>query len=131
MKFIRMFLNDGNGPHGRVLKQGTVERMFVNGLPPGMRSGGWKTSIPSLSNDGEFDPGVPKTWSRSFQRNEERTATGRPAGSAMWAGLGNLYYWIDRANGIGGFWGSQILPFQDAVAYPGFVDFEGAVYRHR
>ena len=55
--------------------------------------------------------------------------TGRPAGSLMWAGLGNLYYWIDRRNGIGGFWGSQILPFMDAVSYPGFVDFEAAVYR--
>jgi methyl acetate hydrolase len=46
----------------------------------------------------------------------------------MWAGLGNLFYWIDRSNGIGGFWGSQILPFQDAASYPGFVEFETAVY---
>ena len=38
-------------------------------------------------------------------------------------------HWIDRKNGIGGFWGSQILPFQDCVSYPGFVDFEAAVYR--
>jgi methyl acetate hydrolase len=29
----------------------------------------------------------------------------------MWAGLANRFYWIDRKNGIGGFWGSQILPF--------------------
>lgn len=129
-KFIRMFLNDGAGPNGRVLKAETVEAMCRNGLPAGMHSGGWKTSIPSLSNDGEFDPGVTKTWAYTFQRNEEAAATGRPAGSLSWAGLGNLFYWIDRKNGIGGFWGSQILPFQDAVSYPGFVDFEAAVYRH-
>ncbi len=131
MQFIRMLLNDGAGAHGRVLKKETVDFMFQNGLPAGMASGGWSTSIPSLSNSGEFDPGVPKTWGRSFQRNEAPTASGRPAGSAMWAGLGNLYYWVDRANGVGGFWGSQILPFMDAVSYPGFVDFEAAVYRHR
>ncbi len=131
MKFIRMFLNDGAGPHGRVLKKETVEQMFVNGLPPGVRSGGWTTSIPSLSNEGEFDPGIPKTWSRTFQRNEAPTHTGRPTGSAMWAGLGNLFYWIDRHNGVGGFWGSQILPFMDAASYPGFTDFEAAVYRNR
>ena len=47
----------------------------------------------------------------------------------MWAGLGNLFYWIDRKNGIGGFWGSQALPFQDVASYPGFVDREAAVYR--
>ena len=75
-------------------------------------------------------PGIVKTWAWTFQRNETATATGRPAGSLMWAGLGNLFYWIDRKNGVGGFWGSQILPFQDAVSYPGFVDFEAAVYRH-
>ena len=131
MKFIRMFLNDGAGPNGRVLKAETVEKMAKNGLPAGMTSGGWKTSIPSLTNDGEFDPGVTKTWAYTFQRNEEQTATGRPAGSLMWAGLGNLFYWIDRKNGIGGFFGTQILPFQDVAAYPGFVDFEAAVYRTR
>ena len=129
MKFIRMFLNDGAGPNGRVLKAETVEAMSKNGLPAGVMSGGWSTSIPSLSNPGEFDPGIQKTWAYTFQRNEEDTVTGRPAGSLMWAGLGNLYYWIDRKNGIGGFWGSQILPFLDAVSYPGFVDFEAAVYR--
>ena len=129
MKFIRMILNDGAGPNGRVLKAETVERMSKNGLPPGLHSGGWKTSIPSLSNDGEFDPGVPKTWAYTFQRNEAPTASGKPAGSLMWAGLGNLFFWIDRKNGIGGFWGSQILPFQDVASYPGFVNFETAVYR--
>ena len=129
MKFIRMFLNDGAGPNGRVLKAETVAAMCQNGLPAGVMSGGWGTSIPSLSNPGEFDPGIKKTWAYTFQRNEEDTVTGRPAGSLMWAGLGNLYYWIDRKNGIGGVWGSQILPFMDAVSYPGFVDFEAAVYR--
>ena len=128
MKFIRMILNDGAGPNGRVLKPETVEQMSRNGLPAGVNSGGWKTSIASLSNDGEFDPGVTKTWAYTFQRNEEPTATGRPAGSLMWAGLGNLFYWIDRKTGIGGFWGSQILPFQDVASYGGFVAFETAIY---
>jgi methyl acetate hydrolase len=129
MKFIRMVLNDGAGPNGRVLKAETIATMVKNGLPAGVTSGGWRASIPSLSNDGEFDPGVTKTWAYTFQRNEEETPSGRPAGSLMWAGLGNLFYWIDRRGGVGGFWGSQILPFQDVASYPGFVDFEAAVYR--
>lgn len=128
MKFIRMMLNDGAGAHGRVLKAETVERMSRNGLPTGMSSGGWSSSIPSLTNVGEFDPGISKTWAYTFQRNEEATRTGRPAGSLSWAGLGNLFYWIDRTSGIGGFWASQILPFQDAASYPSYVEFETAVY---
>lgn len=47
----------------------------------------------------------------------------------MWAGLANLFYWIDRKNGIGGFWASQIFPFQDVASYLGFIEFESAVYR--
>ena len=129
MKFIRMILNDGMGPHGRVLKAETVDMMVKNGLPDHLKSGGWQTSIPSLSNAGEFFPTVQKSWSYTFQVNEEPTPSGRPTGSLMWAGLANLFYWIDRENGIGGFWGSQILPFQDASSYPGFVDFETAVYK--
>jgi methyl acetate hydrolase len=128
MKFIRMILNDGAGPGGRVLKAETVERMSRNGLPDGVSSGGWPSSIPSLTNVGEFDPGIAKTWAYTFQRNEEATRTGRPAGSLAWAGLGNLFYWIDRTHGIGGFWASQILPFQDAASYPASVEFETAVY---
>lgn len=129
MKFIRMFLNDGDGPHGRVLQAETVAKMCKNNLGK-LKSGGWTTSIPSLSNSGEFDPGISKSWGLTFQINDTKTPTGRAAGSQMWAGLGNLFYWFDRKNGVGGFWGSQILPFQDAVSYPGFVDFEAVVYRN-
>ncbi len=129
MKFIRMMLNDGAGPNGRVLKADTVAQMCRNGLGS-LKSGGWSTSIPSLSNDGEFFPGLPKGWAYTFQVNEAPTPSGRPAGSLMWAGLANLFYWIDRKNGVGGYWGSQILPFQDVASYPGFVDFETAVYQH-
>ena len=56
-------------------------------------------------------------------------ATGRPAGAIGWAGLSNLFYWIDRQNGIGGFWATQILPFGDPVSLSGYLDFETAVYR--
>ena len=62
--------------------------------------------------------------------NDEEAPTGRPAGQLSWAGLANTYYWIDRLNGIGGMWSSQILPFQDIGSYPGYVEFESAVYRN-
>jgi methyl acetate hydrolase len=121
-------LNDGAGPHGRVLKAETVQRMAQNGLGK-LKAGGWKTSIPSLSNDGAFFPGLSKSWAYTVMVNDDEPPSGRSTDSLMWAGLANCYYWIDRKKGIGGYWGSQILPFQDAVSYPGFVDFETAVCR--
>jgi len=132
MKFIRMILNDGAGPHGRVLQTETVEAMSRDGLAAmGLSAGPWTTSIPSLSNSGEFFAGTPKGWAYTWMTNRERTPSGRPANALMWAGLANCFYWIDRASGIGGYWATQILLFQDAAAYPGFVEFETAIYHHR
>ena len=132
MKFIRMMLNDGAGPNGRVLKAETVKQMSQDGLAPmGLAVGGWKTSIPSLSNTGEFFPGIAKDWAYTFMTNRERAPSGRPANSLMWAGLANCFYWIDRQSGVGGYWATQTLPFQDSTSYPGFVEFETAVYYHR
>ena len=128
MKFIRMWLNDGNSPSGRVLKAETVEAAVKNGLQnqkvvmlPGV--------IPTLSNDAEFFPGLKKSWSYTFMVNEEEAPTGRPAGAIGWAGLANLFYWIDRRNGVGGFWATQILPFADVSSFVGYMDFETAIYQ--
>jgi methyl acetate hydrolase len=128
MKFIRMVLNDGDGPHGRVLEADTVERMAQNGLGE-MKIKGLPGVLAHLSNDAEFFPGMPKSWAYTFMINDEDAPTGRPAGELGWAGLANLFYWIDRKNGIGGFWATQILPFADPVSFTGYMDFETAVYQ--
>lgn len=127
LSFIRMLLNDGDGPHGRVLRPETVRFMAQNGLGD-LKSGGWVTADPTLANEGEFYPGVRKSWAYTFQYNDDPTPTGRPAGQLMWAGLANLFYWVDRQTGLGGFWASQLFPFQDPASYLGFLEFEGAVY---
>ena len=141
-KFIRMWLNDGAGPGGeQILRPETVEMAARNQLPEGMfikmLPGVGATEVaktvlpisnPRLSNDAEFFPGMPKTWALTFMINEEDAPTGRPAGALAWAGLANLYYWIDRANGVGGFWATQIFPFVDPTSVGGFLDFEKAVY---
>ncbi|WP_445258547.1 serine hydrolase domain-containing protein [Nocardioides aurantiacus] len=128
LKFIRMWLNDGEGDHGRVLEPATVEdacrRHLAEGLSVTMLPG----VIPSLSNDAEFFPGVPKSWSLPFMINEEEAPTGRPAGGQGWAGLANLFYWVDRDNGIGGFWATQILPFGDPTSFVQYLGFESAAY---
>jgi methyl acetate hydrolase len=127
MRFIRMWLNDGDGEQGRVLKPETVRMAEQNQLGekkitrlPGV--------IRTLSNDAEFFPGLSKSWSFTFMVNDETAPTGRPAGALGWAGLANLFYWIDRQNGFGGFWATQILPFADPVSFGGYMDFETAFY---
>lgn len=130
MRFIRMWLNDGAGPTGPVLRPETIHAMCQDGLAPlGLSAGGWGSALPSLARAGEFCLGTPKGWAYSFLLNRAATPTGRPAGSLMWAGLGNCHFWIDRASGLGGFWATHLLPFHDAVAHRGFEAFEAQVYR--
>lgn len=128
-RFIRMYLNDGAGDGGRVLKAETVRAAEKNGLGdkkvkmlPGV--------IPSLSNDAEFFPGLSKSWALSFMVNDEAAPTGRPAGALGWAGLPNLFFWIDRQSGLGGFWATQIFPFGDPTSFTGYVNFETAAYQN-
>jgi len=128
MKFIRMWLNDGDGPHGRVLKPETVAWAVKGSLVPPQKVTMLPGVIPSLSNDAEFFPGLGKDWSYTFMVNTEEAPTGRPAGAIGWAGLANSFYWIDREKGIGGYWATQILPFGDPVSFPAYLEFETAVY---
>ncbi|WFS16166.1 serine hydrolase [Rhodococcus aetherivorans] len=128
LRFLRMWLRDGDAPGGRVLAAGTVADAVRGGLD-GQQITALPGVIPALSNDAEFFPGLPKNWAYTFMVNEEPAPTGRPAGALGWAGLANLYYWIDRQNGIAGFWATQILPFADAVSFGGYLDFEAAAYR--
>lgn len=127
MRFIRMWLNDGRGEHGQVLRPETVamaEQNHLGDLKVTMLPG----VIPTLSNDAEFFPGQSKSWSYGFMVNDEAAPTGRPAGALGWAGLANLFYWIDRKNGLGGFWATQILPFGDPASFAGYLSFEEKAY---
>jgi methyl acetate hydrolase len=131
MKFIRMWLNAGAGPQGRVLKKETVEAAVRNGLQAHQAVVMLPGIIPTLSNDAEFFPGLKKSWSYTFMVNDEDAPTGRPAGALGWAGLANTFYWIDRKNGFGGYWATQILPFGDPTSFLGYLDFETTAYASR
>lgn len=126
-RFIRMILNDGELDGTRVLAAETVQTMSQNHIGE-LRVDMLKTTNPMFSNDAEFFPGEPKSWGLTFQINEQPGATGRPAGTLMWAGLANSFYWIDRENGLGGAYLSQIFPFGDQQSLDLFYEVESAAY---
>ncbi|MGH7124399.1 MAG: serine hydrolase domain-containing protein [Stellaceae bacterium] len=128
LRFVRMILNRGRAGTERVLQAETVDLMARDALGD-KRVTLLRTKVPTLSNDAEFFPGMPKSWGLSFMINNERAPTGRSAGSLAWAGLANTYYWIDSTRGLGGVYATQILPFADQKALSLFFDFEKAVYR--
>lgn len=127
-KFIRMILNHGKADDGtRVLQPETVDALSRNQIGP-LNVESFKSADPVYSNDLPLPPGNPHKWSLGFLINTQPLASGRAAGSLMWAGLANTYYWIDPTHGIGGVVFTQILPFADIKALPLFVEFETAVY---
>lgn len=128
LKFVRMVLNRGHSPGGRILKPETVDRMMRNQLGalevPAIRSANRQ-----FTNDLPQPPDNPQHWGLAWMINSKPLGTGRPAGSQMWAGLANSYYWIDPTTGIAGVMLTQILPFADIRALPLFLEFEYATYQ--
>ena len=128
LKFIRMILNRGQAAGGQVLKPETVDLMSSNQMGE-LDVLPLKSTNRMLTNDLVLPPDVPHKWGLAYMINTKVLPTGRPAGSLMWAGLTNCYYWIDPATGIGGVLLTQILPFADVKAMPLFFTFEYLVYQ--
>ncbi|UGY29601.1 beta-lactamase family protein [Bradyrhizobium septentrionale] len=126
LKFTQMFVRDGRINGAQVLRPETVAAMRKNQLG-NLKVHVLKTADPSLSNDAEFFPGMPKGWSYGFMLNDKTAATGRSAGSLAWAGLANTYYWIDVKNKVSGVIMMQLLPFADGPSLKEFAAFEGVV----
>lgn len=129
LKFVRMILNRGQADGGRVLKAETVDAMTRNQIGA-LDVPAIKSANKAYTNDMVLPPDNPQKWSLAFMINTKDLPTGRKAGSLMWAGLCNSYYWIDPASGIGGVFLTQILPFADVKALPLFFEFEQAVYQN-
>lgn len=129
LKFLRMLLNRGAATNGRVLKAETVDLLSRNQMGelvvPSLR-----TANPMLTNDMHLPPDNPQQWGLLNMINTKPMPTGRKAGSLMWAGLSNCYYWVDPTTQLAGVFLTQILPFADVKAMPLFFEFEYTVYQN-
>jgi CubicO group peptidase (beta-lactamase class C family) len=123
LKFMNCVL--GVGP--QVLKPASLEALCASQIE-GPEVGVLRSAQPGTSNDFDPFPGAAKSWTLGFVANLELGANGRSAGSLAWAGLGNCYYWIDRAVGAAGIFCAQLLPFADPRTLDAFAAFERAVY---
>ena len=119
-QILLTLLNNGTHPKSgvKILEKDTVQNyVFKDLLPRVGCSGDGVGDVPSTINPvtctGSLLPGVPKGWSLGALINNEDAPNGRNKGSAMWAGLGNCYFWMDQAAGKLGFVVSAILPFFD------------------
>ena len=88
-----------------------------------------RTAQPTLSNDFELYPGMPKGWGLSGMITHKPGPNGRSAGSVAWGGLANCYFWLDPSRELAALFLTQILPFGDARSLNVLGGFERELYR--
>ncbi len=127
LRFTRMILRGGELDGARILQADTVAEMARNHIGD-LNVTTLQTADPSVSFDANFYPGMVQKWGLGFLLNTEADAHGRSANSLAWAGLANTYYWIDRARGVSGVVGVQMLPFADPAALACLWALQRGVY---
>jgi CubicO group peptidase (beta-lactamase class C family) len=128
VRFCQVFLQEGRFNGAQILKPEAMAMMSQNQVGD-IKVGLLKSVQPEGSNDAEFFPGMPKTWSTGFMINEEEAPTGRSADSLAWAGFGNTYFWIDPKRCVAGVLLTQLLPFADVEVLRLCGQFESEVYK--
>ncbi len=127
LRFCRMILGGGELDGARVLSADTVASMSTNAIGD-LRLTPQPTSNPVFGCDIDLFPGVDKTFTLGFMRNEDDVDGMRRAGSLSWAGVMNTHYWIDPTSGLAAVIMMQHLPFIDGPALAAYESFERAVY---
>ena len=91
LRFMRALLNQGTLDGAKILQPYTVDMMFENHIGDLDVNPG-PTQIPDVSNDFDMGFGEPAKWGLGFLLHQAQTQSGRPKGSASWAGLFNSYF---------------------------------------
>jgi CubicO group peptidase (beta-lactamase class C family) len=122
-----MLLRGGSLDGVRILRPNTVALMGQNQIGE-IEAGVLKTTVPSLSNDVNFFPGISCKWGFGHMINMQTVPGGRSAGSLTWGGLLNTYYWIDTRRRIAAVFMTQVLPFADTRTLRIYRQFERGIY---
>jgi len=127
LTLIRMLMRGGSLNGVRILQPETVALMGQNQIGS-INVGVLHTTVPALSSDVDFFPGIPLKWGFGHMINMQPVPEGRSAGSLTWAGLYNTYYWIDPRRRIAAVFMTQVLPFADARVLRVYRGFERGLY---
>jgi CubicO group peptidase (beta-lactamase class C family) len=127
LALIRMLLRGGTLDGVRILRPDTVALMGQNQIGK-IAPGVLRTTVPALSNDVDFFPGISLKWGFGHLINVEPVANRRSAGSLTWGGLLNTYYWLDPGRRIAAVFMSQVLPFADKRVLQVYNQFERGLY---
>ena len=127
MKFMRMVLQNGQGPDSEILPSGMVRDMFANQIGD-MQVGYMPSQNPMLAKSHGWFEGTSMKWGYGFMVNETEVAGRRSAGAGAWSGLYNTFFSVDPARDTACVIMMQMLPVYNEAALAVFETFERAVY---
>ncbi len=127
-KLLQCLLNDGAYEGGMILSKATIEEMIQN-----------QVGDINLNPEGKhFNPGVccnfngimddNSKWGLAFMIDNNSKDYGRHAGTVIWGGLMNTYFYIDFKSGIAASIYTQHLPFNHYQTISLFEQFSEIIY---
>lgn len=130
LTFVRMLMEGGALDGVRILRPESVAMMGRNQIG-NLDVGVLKTTMPALSNEVDFFPGIRCKWGFGHMITMQAVPERRSARSLTWGGLFNTYYWIDPKRRIAAVFMTQVLPFADFRALQIYRQFERGIYALR
>jgi CubicO group peptidase (beta-lactamase class C family) len=128
IKLLQCMLNYGEWKKIRLLKRQTVEEMIKNQIGNiSMASAGSYFMKGVCCNFDGLTSNTTK-WGFGWMIDNEPKPYGRKAGTVLWGGLLNTYFFIDYKSGIASSIYTQHLPFNHPATTSLFEKFSTAVY---
>lgn len=115
---------------GKLLSSAMVDELFKPDMTPSARKGVMKAL--TLERTNRIYGGLPKGTEVAYAIGGmvvlEELEGRRPREAMHWGGLLNVFFWMDRENGLSGIYGSQVFPAGDPTCLELFAAFERATY---
>jgi CubicO group peptidase (beta-lactamase class C family) len=118
-RLLSMLLNNGTSPitGAQILKPESVDQIFTNQVPQWPDCGRQPiiTGRPEYANSvAELYPqphDLPQGYGLTVFLTLHEGETGRGKSTGFWAGMPNLFWWVDRERGVAGIVAGQVVPF--------------------
>ncbi|KAK8925517.1 Acyltransferase LovD [Metarhizium anisopliae] len=117
---------------GRVLRPATADAMFRGQLSPASKAALKQSLEGSAWAVGDYYPGDEYDWGLGgllVEKAGRGAPYARGANTLTWSGAPNLFWFIDRANGLCGLFVTQLLPPGDAGATDAIREFQKVAYQ--
>ncbi len=130
-KLLQCLLNYGEWNGVRILKKKTIEEMSKNQIGNISMGNAGKFFVPSSCCNFDGITSSTTKWGLGSLIDNEDKPYGRKAGTILWGGLANTYFYIDYKSGVAASIYTQHLPFNHPATISLFTKFSELIYMRK